>query len=525
MRNINILVRNYIMCSIGSLRGKKKARKGSAGVSLIVLLFVGLGALIAFEAWSFGFTTKHFAEEAGVVPDYTGLLFMGLAVGLVLVLFFAMQNITGGSKANDADLLLSMPISKIEIITAKAVSKYLIYFAMNALFSFGFFLMYLVFSGFSLAVLAAYLIIILLVPALAVGVNYILDYLTTVLFGKFGAASIFRTVFSLAVLCAFLGVWIYMQIGMNPAIGNAGPPMFPPISWFLDFAVSFDLLSLLWILYLCVLPFVLGIVLMATTLGKVNTSAKRKAVNIGAQRSRSPLMNVFLKELRVYINTPILMINTLVGVILMIGATVWIALTRGSAVAGLLASFGLPAATGVAFGVTVLFCLLSALVFISCSSISLEGKSFWVIKTMPIDARAVLIGKTLLNIVLVSPVIAAASIVMLFALELGALEFVVMLVLPILVNIFISFGGLYINLLFPKFDWESEQAVVKQSMSVILTTLLGLVVALVPILAAVVFGLGNMLLLSLVCAGLLGALAAGSVVLTLTRGKTIYERL
>jgi len=518
MQNIWILVQNYLRCSFGSL---KKTRKGPAGATLVLLLFLGLGAILFFQAFSFGLMIR----ESGST-DYTLVMYMGLMVGLILVLFFSMQNITGGSKANDADLLLSMPLSKIQIVTAKAVSKYLIYFAMNFLFSFGYFVVFTVFGGFSLVTLGAYVSTLFLVPCLAVGVNYVLDYMTIVLFGKSSWASIFRTVFSLAVICAFLGVWIYMQIGLNPGLGGSTQyPVFPPISWLLDFVLLGDIIAMLWLLLISLVPFILGIVLMATTLGKVNSSARRKMVDVSAQANRSPFMNVFLKELRVYINTPILMINTLVGVILMIAFTVWMAFTKGAAIAGIIVAIGLPHNGGLAFAMTMILCLLSALVFISCCSISLEGKSFWVLKTMPINPRAVLVGKTLLNIVLVSPIIVAASVVMLFVLQLTALQFITMLVLPVLVNIFISFGGLYINLAFPKFDWESEQAVVKQSMAVIITTLLGLVVAIVPILIAVALGFEDIVLLSVVCMAALGALALGSIVLTLTRGKALYEKL
>jgi len=157
--------------------------------------------------------------------------------------------------------------------------------------------------------------------------------------------------------------------------------------------------------------------------------------------------------------------------------------------------------------------------------ISLEGKSFWVIKTMPIDSRAVLIGKALLNMMLVVPVVIVASCLLWLVLKLEVLEFLMLLCLPIFVNIFISFIGVFINLLYPKFDFESEHAVVKRSMATLITTFVGLGTGMIPVLALVFIGLNNMLLVAAVCAGALGSLAAGAVVLTLTKGKEIYEKL
>ena len=97
--------------------------------------------------------------------------------------------------------------------------------------------------------------------------------------------------------------------------------------------------------------------------------------------------------------------------------------------------------------------------------------------------------------------------------------------LPLLANIFISFGGIFINLLYPRFDWESEEAIVKRSMSVLMTMLLGLAIGLVPVVTAVAMGFSNMTALWLVWAGLLCVMAVASVVLTLTRGVTLYEKL
>lgn len=523
MQNIWILVQNYIRCAAGSLLGKKKARKGLSGVAIVALLFFGLGAFLGFQAWSLGLAIKS-AATPETPADFSLLIYMGLTVGFVLVVFFALQNMTGGSRANDADLLLSMPLSKIQIITAKAISKYIIYLAINALFSVPFMVAYLGNAGFDFGIAAACLAVLILIPALAVGVNYVMDYLTIVLFGRFTFASIFRTIFSLLVICGFLALWMYIQIVLNPAMGGEKAVLFPPFLWFMDFVLKADILAFLWTLAITVLPFVLGIVLMATTLGKHNMSAKRRAVIVGAQKNRRAFMNVFLKEVKLYFSTPILMINTFIGVIMMVALAGWVVIDGGSVLDNFIGQLGFPPEL-LGFGLAVAFCFLCGLVCISCSSISLEGRNFWVIKTMPISAWEVLVGKALLNIVLVAPVMIIASILLWIVLELSVLAFFVLLALPICVNVFIAFGGLLINLFYPKFDWESEQQVVKQSLAVFITMLLGMGAAIVPIGIAMIFGSDKMLLISLASVGVLAALAVGSVILVLTLGKSVYERL
>ena len=155
MRNIWILVQNYINCTVGALKGKKKRAKNAMGGGLILVLFFALMAFLSFQAWSIGLALKVSYTEAGLEPVYTFLLYQGFLVGTVLLLFFALQNITGGAKANDADLLLSMPLTKIEIVTGKAFSKYLINLAVVVLFTVPYMLIYLVSAGFTIQTAAA----------------------------------------------------------------------------------------------------------------------------------------------------------------------------------------------------------------------------------------------------------------------------------------------------------------------------------------------------------------------------------
>lgn len=58
-------------------------------------------------------------------------------------------------------------------------------------------------------------------------------------------------------------------------------------------------------------------------------------------------------------------------------------------------------------------------------------------------------------------------------------------VTPAVYAVFISVTGLSVNLQFPKFDWQSPQQAVKQSMSVMVTMLTGFVAIAAP--AALIF--------------------------------------
>ena len=57
---------------------------------------------------------------------------------------------------------------------------------------------------------------------------------------------------------------------------------------------------------------------------------------------------------------------------------------------------------------------------------------------------------------------------------------IMMYITPIIYALFISVLGLLINLYFPKFDWNNEVVVIKQSLASFLTMFLGFVFAFLP---------------------------------------------
>ena len=61
-----------------------------------------------------------------------------------------------------------------------------------------------------------------------------------------------------------------------------------------------------------------------------------------------------------------------------------------------------------------------------------------------------------------------------------AIQALTLLVVPVCYSIFTAVQGTYINCRFPKFDWDNEMVVVKQSISVILSGVIGMICIAVP---------------------------------------------
>lgn len=130
-----------------------------------------------------------------------------------------------------------------------------------------------------------------------------------------------------------------------------------------------------------------------------------------------------------------------------------------------------------------MFCMMP----ITAVLISMEGKQWWIIKTLPIRAKQLLDSKLLMNLSILVPCCGISVIMVAIGQKVTAVEFVWLLLVPFLSMIFSCVFGQAVNLKLAVFDWENEVSVVKQSAS----TFVG---GLVPFLVMLVMTFGVMLI-------------------------------
>ena len=102
---------------------------------------------------------------------------------------------------------------------------------------------------------------------------------------------------------------------------------------------------------------------------------------------------------------------------------------------------------------------------VTAVSISMEGKQWWLVKSLPIRTKELLDSKLLLNLVLTGPFYLISVILVSVGQKVNFIEFVWVLLVPLFAMLFSIVFGQSMNLKFPVFDWENEVSVVKQSTS------------------------------------------------------------
>ncbi|MCL2521553.1 MAG: hypothetical protein FWE36_01685 [Erysipelotrichales bacterium] len=470
MRNLLILIANNFNILVGTMlgqRGRTDKNRSIVVISLLILAFFVISFFIGWQAFML----------FGSLEGYEKLVFFnGFMLVLIIVLFLSVMKISGLSYTNnnDADLLLSLPIKRTTIVASKAFTKYLFDLAFVFPLLFPYFVAYQIQVGISPMILIAGTISVLIIPLLSVGLTYVLDFLISRLFNKSRFASLFKT---FIILIFLIGIIIFSFLSgmlienMDPNDIDGFVRSVPVIGWFTDFVSDGSIISLIWIILLIFPVTVLGIWLYAKTFGKNLAGYRNTNTKLNFSNQQSVFTSLLSKEIKRYLGSPMWVINTIIGPLFLIIVTIVIVIAGTEVL--------LPFVGGIdifnPIYLTLFFAASATLTSISASSISLEGKNLWILKSMPISENKIFLAKAALNFLFFAPVSLVCGLFLAISLNFSFPETLMLLIVPILINAIMSFAGVLINLYLPKLNWQSEMSVVKNSSSVLVTIFSGII--------------------------------------------------
>ncbi|WP_300381391.1 hypothetical protein [Clostridium sp.] len=221
-------------------------------------------------------------------------------------------------------------------------------------------------------------------------------------------------------------------------------------------------------------------------LNEGNNSLNKNRIVI---EKNSILKSLIKKELAMYFSIPIYVTNTIIGpAIILLGGLATIFFKKEEILRVLNINFPEE------FTLILVIGFLIAIISLSCttnSSISLEGKNLWILKSLPLRTIDIFKGKIILNLILVIPITIIASIIFKFTLGYSFLELIYIVVISSIYATIIAILGIIANVFLPRLNWTSATQVVKQSFSVLLVMLASLVIIGIPVIAIIKFNIIN----------------------------------
>ena len=518
---------------LASMFTRMQANK-SAGTGKKILIGLLAVYVVGMMLFSFGGSLFGVAlvvagtPQAYLIPLFGG----GMAILLSVIgsVFAAEHQIF---RAKDNELLLSMPIPPRMILLSRLAVLWILCTVFSLLLTIPLLVVWCITCPVTPAAILALVLGMLLLPVFALAVICLLAWFSAWLSERVRVKNLGAYVVLGLGLAAYL--WVLSKAGniseallsQLEALQMPARRWLPPAYWFSRAVASPEPLAFAAFTLWCVVPMAAVAWLLSANLVRLITARRtgKKAVyREKAARVRSPFRALVGRELRRLFTTPAYLLNSCFGIVVELILAGFL-LIRGAAV---LQSALLPDSLAAYLPAAILtaMCFRAAMTLTTAVSVSLEGKTFPLLRSLPVTAADVLRSKLAVNLLFGMPPLLLLSAAAAYTLKPGGIMTLALFLLPQLVQVFAAVFGLFSNLKLPNFTWVNETALVKQSGSVMLGVLGAL--GLTLLIGAAVFGLAQALGLagavSLACVGVI-LIDAGLTAWLFSAGLRRYESL
>ena len=481
-------IRNMCSIEIKNILGinvlrhtKNPAEKKRMTGFLIIIAFALMVLMFYIGAMSYGFVAMGAGE---MVPSY--LIMLSVVIVFALSVFQ-----TGGIifRSSGYQVMASLPVSTSAIVIGRFARLYLQSLAETCLIMIPGNLVYAVLLKPEWTFYLNGLISILILPMIPLSAAAFIGVLVKVLSSGMKHKAIWETILMLVFILAILGgssrlagdtsgLTLEMLKNISETVmgimGRVYPPAvllgegmtkgsFPPV-----LLIAFISMAVLVTVIAITTHFFHGICRKLQESASKNTHAIQE-VGISSVGQRRLFVSMVIREARRYLASSTYMLNTAMGPVLGAVGSAALVFTDIEKAAGSIPMHLNIRQTAV-FLISGIFCMMNT----TSTSVSMEGKEWWILKSLPLPSKIILDSKLCFNLLLIAPFYLISQIFLGIALKGDVAEILWSVVIMALIILCSCVGGLTANLKFPKMEWDSEVVVVKQSASAAVGGIMGM---------------------------------------------------
>lgn len=506
--------------------GKHRSAKGVVGWGLLYLL------LFAFLGVMFGGAAVALCGP--LLTEKMGWLYWCL-MGLIAIFFGVFGSVfnTYSSlyQAKDNDMLLSMPIPTSRILLVRLSGVYAMGLMYELIVMIPTVLIWLVNAPFSIVGTIHVLLIPLVLSLLILVLSSILGWVVALIATKVKHKNIITVLVSLVFIAAYYYLYarayslIQVLLLNLDTLGSKLKIALYPL-YHMGMAAQGNILSMIVFTVIVAVAFVITYWVLSRSFLKLATANRGAVKSVYKEKSvkiRSARGALLQKEFSRFTGSANYMLNCGLGVILMpvsAAVLVWKAdlVQEFSALSAVREYIPLLAIATI--------CLLMTMNDMAAPSISMEGENLWIVKSLPVSGKQVLMAKLELPLLLTWISAIPLVIVVEWLIKPSLLNGILIPAAACFYAVLMAEIGLVLNLKMPNLHWTSEIIPLKQSAPVtiallggwlIIVALAGVYVLLKDAVSVTAFGI-------LLCAALLIA-AAWLYRWLMTKGAKIFEAL
>jgi len=512
---IKTLLSIRLRSALASTQGRKKdgtvAKPTKGKLILFAVLYLYLAVIFLGLFTLYAAALAPILVESGQDTMYFGIFtVVAFSVIFILTIFETKSELFD---CKDNELLLSMPISPRHIVISRILIVMIYNYLESAVVLLPAIVVYAVYGGSATGVIGGTLLMLtlpLLSTALASGVGYAVAEITR----RTKKNSLVTTLVSLVMMGLYFVVYFAFMGEFSGVLD--GETTVLPDNAFLCAVGSAAMLSPVPLIVFLVLSF--GSAYLAWRIISANyisvVTDKRGASRVEYKRVRLEKRSAFVamsrKELAKFFTSSLYMLNSAMGVIFTVILAVIVLANRGVLLTLIdeLTVMGVDGRAMLSVLLIAAMVMTSSMNMTSASALSLEGSNLWIIKTMPIPARTVLLAKCVPHaLVTVIPGV-VASVLLAIACNAPAILWPFFILTPAVTNILFAFVGIALNTAFPKFEFDNETQPIKQSLAMFLAMTAGFVWGLLVVGVSALFAMLNLAIIGAVAVFTLTSVAA-----------------
>ena len=404
---------------------------------------------------------------------------------LFLTIFYSNEILFG---SRDIEMLLSLPLKSSDIISSKFIFMYLLNFLIGFIFMLPGGIVWVLNGSLNVLHIILYFTSMIFVPLIPMCIAACMGMIVVVVSSYFKRKNVIALIFSF-VMIGIIGyiavsamksgnedsieIMLSKQItGLYPISGlfvqHTNFPMYIGMGLFIAFSTA---------------VFYIFVKIVAMKYGLLNTLAKttsRYSDNKKSYNRKSIFLALYKKEMGRFLSSYMAVLNAGLGVILLCVFSIFLLFNSVEQIGE---SSGIENINEYLSNFAPLF--IASMLSLSCpaaSAISLEGKNIWILQSSPVKIKMILNSKIAVNLTLHLIGYMISIFAFMLKLDMNFIQVINLIIVPICYSIFITVIGISLNKKYPNYEWESEMMVVKQSMPVIVSGLIGIIALITPIL-------------------------------------------
>lgn len=420
--------------------------------------------------------------------EFVVLTFFILSISLLTIIEGVYKSGSLLFNCKDDQLLFSLPLKKRTILFIRIFKFYTFELLYNSLFLLPVMIIYAynIHPGWTYYVVS--FISLFILPIIPIAVSCLIGSLVVFLSSKFKGKNIFQTVFT----TLFLLVILYCSYNINSFINNLTDnamnlnniitKIYYPIEDYISLINTFDIKNFLLYIFIHLTILTVTVLLIGRVYFKINSSFKKVLIkykdNHYVIKSRSQVMSFIRKELNRFFMTPVFITNAGFGLILFIIVCIVVSLRFDyvldmiiKASPNMNSEFIRSQLPVLMFG---LLCFTSFMTSITSSMISLESKSFNILKSLPIKPFKIVLYKVLSALLIMLPCIIIGDLIIFIRFQFDLISILLLLIATFLLPFISELIGILVNLKYPKLDATNDTEIVKQSMSSMISVFIGM---------------------------------------------------